>query len=169
VQRRQTAHGIKEFARTVGGDAHRHRVDGEVAADQIVVEALAETHLRIARNLIVGIGAEGGELQPVAVLTDADRAEFDAGVPQRVGKRPQQLLHLLRPRIGGEIQVIAQAAQQRVAHAAADEVQLMARVSEYPAEFTQHRAVLVQRNLRGGQPFSISCAFLAEIGHVRTA
>ena len=37
-----------EFGRTVGGDAHRHRVDGEVAAHQIVVETLAEPHLRIA-------------------------------------------------------------------------------------------------------------------------
>ena len=42
----------------------------------------------------------------------------------------------------------------------------MARVSEYPAEFTQHRAVLVQRNLRGGQQFGIS---VRRIGHVRTA
>ena len=41
----------------------------------------------------------------------------------------------------------------------------MARVSEYPAEFTQHRVVLVQRNLRGGQQFGISRG----IGHVRTA
>jgi len=124
---------------------------------------VAESHLRIAGHLIVGIGAEGGDLQPVAVLADANRAEFDAGIPQRVGPRPQQFLHLLGPRVGGEIQVIAQAAEQRVAHAATDEVQLVARVSEYPAEFTQHRAVLVQRDLRGGQQFGIS----SRIGHVR--
>ena len=103
----------------------------------------------------------------MTVLTHADRAEFDAGLPQRVGPRAQQLLHLLGPRIGGEIQVTAQAAQQRVAHAAADQVQVVARVSEYLAEFTQHRAVPVQCNLRGGQPFGVSCAFLAGIGHVR--
>ena len=73
------------------------------------------------------------------------------------------LLHLLGPRVGGEVQVGAQPAEQRVAHAAADEVQLVARVSEHPAEFAQHVGVPVQRDLRGGQQFGISSG----IGHVR--
>ena len=97
-----------EFTKPGGGDAHRHRVDREVAAHQIVLEALAEPDLRIARHLIVGIGAERGDLQPIAVLAHTDRAEFDAGIPQRVGPRPQQLLHLLGPRVGGEVQITAE-------------------------------------------------------------
>ena len=76
----------------------------------------------------------------------ADRAEFDAGVPQCVRPLPQQLLHLLGPGIGGEVQVSAEAAQQRVAHAAADEVQLVAGVGEYPAELAEHRLVAAQRD-----------------------
>src|ERR1700752_4052891 len=114
---------------------------------------------------MVGIGAERGDLQPVAVLTHADRAEFDAGIPQRVGPRPQQLLHLLGPRVGGEVQITAEPAEQRVAHIAADEVQLMPRVSEYPSEFAQHRAVPVQRNLCTGKQSAISSI----VRHVRTA
>jgi hypothetical protein len=65
-------------------------------------------------------------------------------------------LRLLGPCVSGEVQVIAQAAQQRVAHAAADEVQLVARVSEHPAEVAQHIAVTVQRNLRTGKQSGIS-------------
>ena len=41
----------------------------------------------------------------------------------------------------------------------------MPRVSEYPSEFAQHRAVPVQRNLCTGQQFGIS----SRVGHVRTA
>ena len=129
-------------------DAHRHRVDGEVAAHQIVVEAVAEAHLGVARHLVVGVGAEGGDLHALVALADADRAELDAGVPQRVGPRPQHALHLLGPGVGGEVEVGAEPAQQRVAHAAADEVQLVAGVSEHPAEIAQHVGVLVQRDLR---------------------
>ncbi len=114
-----------------GGDAHRHRVDREVTAHQIVVEAVAEAHLRIARHLVVGVGAEGGDLHALIALADADGAEVDAGVPQRVGPRPQHALHLLGPGVGGEVEVGAEPAQQRVAHAAADEVQLVAGVSEH--------------------------------------
>ena len=51
------------------------------------------------------------------------------------------------------------------AHTAADEVQLVARASEHPAEFAQHVAAAVERHLRGGQQLGIS----SRIGHVWTA
>ena len=140
----------------VGCDAHRHRVHGEVAAHQIVVERVAETHLRIARHPVVAVGAERGDLQAVPVLADADGAELDAGVPQRVGPRPQRLLHLLGARVGGEVQVGAQPAQQRVAHRAADQVQLVARGGEQRAELAQHLGVPVQRDRGRGQQLGIA-------------
>src|ERR1700687_6312134 len=105
-----------EFARAVRRDAHRHRVDGEVPAHQIVVEALTETHLRVAGYLVVAVGAKGGDLHALAVLADTDGAELDSGVPQRVGPRPQYSLHLLGPGVGGEVQVVAQTVDPRLAH-----------------------------------------------------
>jgi len=48
---------------------------------------------------------------------------------------------------------------------AADEIQLVARVSEHAAELTQHIAAAVQRNLRTGKQFGVR----GGIGHVRTA
>ena len=69
-------------------------------------------------------------------------------------------LHLLGPRVGGEVEVGAEPAQQRVAHTAADEVQLVARVSEHPAEIAQHVGVPVQRHLGSGEQFSV-------VGHVQ--
>ena len=93
---------------------------------------------------------------PVAVLADADRAELDAGVPQRVGPAAQHLLHLLGPGVGGEVQIGAQPAEQRVAHTAADQVQLVAGVSEHRAQLAQHVGMPVQRDLRGGQQFGVS-------------
>ena len=114
----------------------------------------------IARHLVVGVGAEGGDLHAVAALADADGAELDAGVPQRVGPRPQDALHLLGPGVGGEVEVGAEPAEQRVAHTAADQIQLVARVGEQrcraraarrragSAPPGQRRAV--QRRLRSG-------------------
>ena len=92
---------------------------------------------------------------PIARLADADRAEFDAGVPQRLGPSAQELLHLLGPGVGGEVQVSAEPAQQRVAHTAADQVQLVAGVSEHAAQ--------VRAAHRDGR-FSATCARRKQFG-----
>ena len=68
------------------------------------------------------------------VLLRADRAELDAGIPQRVGPRPQQFLQLLGAGVGGEVQIGDRPLQHRVAHRAADQIQLVAGGSEQPAE-----------------------------------
>ena len=156
-QRRQTAQGIVEFGRAVRRDPHRHRVDGEIPPHQIVIEAVAESHLRVARDLIVTVGTKRGDLHAQVGLAHAERAELDPGVPQRLGPRAKESLHLFRAGVGGEIQVGVQPAQQRVAHAAPDEVQLVTRVSKYPAEVAQHLAVRVQRDL-GAASSSASAA-----------
>ena len=77
----ETAQGIDEFGRTGFGHPHRHRVDGEVAAHQIVVERVTEPHLGVAGHPVVAIGPERGEFQPDMVLLGADGAELDTGVP----------------------------------------------------------------------------------------
>ena len=61
---------------------------------------------------------------------------------------------------------VTQPAQHRVAHTAADQIQLVARVGEQPAEFAQHVAVPVQAHLRGGQQLGI---LRQRSGHVRTS
>ena len=45
--RGQAAQRIQELPRPVGGDADRHRVGGEVAADQVILQPIAEAHLGI--------------------------------------------------------------------------------------------------------------------------
>ena len=144
-----------EFTRAVGGDADRHGVRGEIAAHEIVLEAFAEPHVRVARHLVVGVGAERGDLHAIVALADPDRAVFDARVPERVGPSAQQLLHLLGPGVGGEIEVGTQPAQQRVAHTAADEVEVVAGVSEHTTQIAQHAVMPVQRDLRGRQQFGV--------------
>ena len=125
--------GSRNSPGPVWRDAHGHRVGREIAAHQIVLEAIAEAHLGIARHLVVGVGAERGDLQAVVVLADADGAELDPGVPHRVGPAPHDLLHLLGAGVGGEVQVGTQPAQQGIPHRTADEVQLVARGIERPS------------------------------------
>jgi hypothetical protein len=87
----------------------RHRVDGEVAPDQVVGQVVAEGHLRLAGGPVVGVLAVGRHLDhdhaAADVLASADRAERAAHVPVRVGPAAQQRLGLQRRRIGGEVQV----------------------------------------------------------------
>ena len=69
-----------------------------------------------------------------------------------------KLLHLLGPGVGGEVQVglFGQPAEQRVAHTAADEIQLVARLSEHRAEIAQDVGVLVEGHRGAGQQFGVS-------------
>jgi hypothetical protein len=128
AQRRQPARGVDEVAWPGRCQTHCHGVHGEVTADQVVFDAVAETHLRVSRHLVVAVGAKGRDLQPGLVLTDADGAELDAGVPDRVRPRPHDLLNFVGAGVGGEVVVRegSQPAQQRVPHRPADQIQLVA-------------------------------------------
>ncbi len=88
----QRGHPVERIAEVLGAppgtDTHGHRVDGEVAADEIVFEGLAEGDLRIAADLVVRVGAECGDLDLVVALADADRAELDPDIPERVRPPP---------------------------------------------------------------------------------
>ena len=94
------------------------------------------------------------------VLLGADGAELDAGVPQRVGPRPQQFLHLFGARVGGEVQVPGvESAEHGVAHRAADQVQLVAGLREQRSEFAQDVGVPVQRDRGSGQQLGVVRGF----------
>ncbi len=60
--------------------------------------------------------------------------------------RAQQLLDLVRPRRGGEVQVVAELAEQRVADAAADQVQLVPVLGEQRPQPVDDRGSLERRH-----------------------
>ena len=70
-----------------------------------------------------------------------------------------KLLHLLGPGVGGEVQIGAQPAQQRIAHRAADQVQRVARPVEQRAELAQHVGMPIQGNRGRGEPLRIVGGF----------
>ncbi len=118
---------------------HRHGVDGEVAAHQIADQVVAVLHLRVAAARLVGLGAVGGHLDAKAGLDQADGAEGDARVPGRLGPALDQRQHLLGPRVGGQVEVVAEPAEQGVAHRSAYQVQGVSRGGEPGAQLDRHR------------------------------
>ncbi len=107
-----------------------HGVHREIAAHQVAFDGVAEGDVRIAAHAVVGVRTERGDLDRRAVPVRAERAELDPGVPDRLRPAGQQIADLLRTGVGGEVQVRAQPPQQRVPHAAADQVQPVARRGE---------------------------------------
>ena len=141
LHRGQSAQWINKLTRPVRGNPHGHRIDGEVPANQIILKAFTKTHLRVSGNLVVAVGPKGGDLQPLPNLGHAHGSEVDAGVPGRVGPGPDNLLHRLRPGVGGEVEVGGHSAEHGVADAAPNQIQLLARGREQPAEFAQQRSL----------------------------
>ena len=107
-------------------------------------------------------------LEELAVAGGADGPEFDAGVPQCVGPGPHDPLDHVRPRIGGEVEVRARPPQQRIAHTAADQVELMSRRSEQLPQRRQQFALAVQRDQRPRQQRGVERGITAGtgLGHV---
>ena len=93
-----------------------------------------------------------------------------AGSRARRSRRPRQLHHPLGPGVGGEVEVGTQAAEQRVTHTSADQIQLVAVIGEQLPETAQHLRMTIQRNLGSSQQLDIGfagCAFSPGVGHVR--
>ncbi len=116
-----------------------HRVDREVAPDQVFFDRAAEADLGVAALPVVGVGPEGGDLHGRAALGRAHRAERDPGVPDRVGPAGQQLAHAFGPCVGREVEVVAEAVEQRVPHGPADEIELVPGLGEPGGELVGHR------------------------------
>ena len=74
----------------------RHRVDREVAAREIRLDVVGERHLGLAALGPVHVGAERRDLEALAVLLAADRAEPLALQPHGVGPAPHRRLRSRR-------------------------------------------------------------------------
>ena len=67
------------------GQLDGHRVDREVAPDQVVLDHLTEGDDRVAAHPVVRVGPERGDLDGRSVPARADRPERDPRVPDRLG------------------------------------------------------------------------------------
>nr|CEL15991.1 hypothetical protein [Kibdelosporangium sp. MJ126-NF4]CTQ93915.1 hypothetical protein [Kibdelosporangium sp. MJ126-NF4] len=137
--RGQCGHPVVRVDELLGRQVHRHRVDGEVPALEVVLDRVAEPDLGVAGHAVVLIRTERGDLAGQAVLGSTDRAEGDADVPYRVRPAGDQAHDLLRPGVGGEVQVGSEPAQQRVPHAPADEKQAVTCLGEQGGQLFRDR------------------------------
>ena len=103
----------------------RHRVDGEVPPAQVVDQALAVLDHWIAADPVVRIGPERCDLQPEAAPLCADGAELAPGLPYRLRPTGEYGERLVRVGVRGEVQIVTEPPEQRVAYGSADEVQLV--------------------------------------------
>ena len=111
-----------------------HRVDGEVAPDQVALEGVTEADLRLAAVGDVDVGAEGGHLDdPAHDLAVPGPAARPPGsrpcrTPCRSSRppaitRPQDRLDVVGAGVGGEVEVVSELPAEGVPDAAADEVE----------------------------------------------
>ena len=127
--RGQVGLAVEEVHEGQVGQPDGHRVDGEVAADQVAFEGVAEVDLRLAGLRVVLLGPVGGDLHLATGHPGADRAEPDAHVPGRLREAVEEREHRLGPRIGREVEVGlrrgGQAAEERIAHGTPDQGELV--------------------------------------------
>ena len=116
------------------GQADGHRPDREVAADEVVVEAVAEPDDGFARFGLVRLGSVGGDLDLDAGLHRSDRPEVATDVPVGVGPVGDEGEDVVGPRVGGEVEIGHRPTEKCVTHGPADEGEFEAGVSEAAAE-----------------------------------
>ena len=118
----------------VPGQAHRHRVDREVAPTEVVEEAGAVLDHWVAGHSVIRLGPVRRDLQAESVALGGDRAEVPPGLPDCLGPTPYEGQGLLGPGVGGEVEVVAEPAEQRVADRASDQMEFVSGGDEAPAE-----------------------------------
>ena len=87
------------------GQRQRHGVDREVATRQVDGHVVGEDHVGLAGVRGVGLGPVGGDLVGRVTPLGADRAELLALGPPVIGPALEQLLDLVGPGVGGEVDV----------------------------------------------------------------
>src|SRR6185295_2765310 len=102
------------------------RVDGEVAALRVLARGAEVDAARPAAVHVGVVRAERGDLERDALLDHQDDAELR---PDRDRAREERL-DGLRPGAGRDVEVLRMAPEELVAHAAAGEVRLVARVAQ---------------------------------------
>ncbi|KFC52602.1 hypothetical protein GY12_03525 [Micrococcus luteus] len=148
VQVPHAAEGVHELE---GGQAQGHGVDGEVAAQQVVLEAVAEGHLRLAAGRVVLLGPIGGDLELPAGLAEADGPEPPPHVPRGVRPAGAGGLGRVRAGIRGEVQVQRRPPQEEVADRAAHQGELVAGGLEPPPQLHDDGGQGGVRGEAGGQ------------------
>ncbi len=152
-----TAEGIDE---PPAGQADRHRVDREVPARQVRLDVLRERDRGLAVVGVVDLLAEGRDLDDPVPLAGADRAEPHPDEEDAVRPPPEHARGLGGSGRRREVQVpVGGASQDLVAHATADEVQLVSGGGEPLPELVRERIHLEGRLAARG---------LRPIGHDRS-
>src|SRR6266542_2711984 len=157
VEVRLPAERIDELATgAVLSRTPRHRVHGEIAARQIFLERIGEGDVvRAAMIRVVSLDAIGRDLDLVVARADDDRSEA-----VRVQGSGEELLDLLRRGIRRDVPVLWVDAADRVAHAAADDVRIVAGLVEL-----RHDALNVLWSAQLGDGHGLSLAELRLSGY----
>src|SRR5699024_3746909 len=146
----QTAEGVHEHQVR---QAQGHRIDGEVPAGQVAVEGIAVGDLGFARLRVVHLGAVGGHFHHGVALARSDGAELAAHVPVRIGPSGQEAFGLLGPGGGGEIEVHAGMAEERIPYGAAHQREFVSGLGEHLAQLDGLWRVLGDHGQGGAQEF----------------
>src|SRR6185312_1969635 len=139
---REVALPPERIAQLVARRRVRDRIDGEVAACEVVFERFSELHYRVS-PIRFDVGSERGDLvHDVLLIQHADRPEFDSD-----GYRAsEQLANLQWPGAGSEIPVEVGDAEKCVAHAAANAPGLVTCGFEYSRDLDHGFRRLHQRH-----------------------
>ena len=147
----EAVEGIVELKGGVGKQLNGHRIGLEVAPDKIAFQGVTVNHLRIAGLAVIRIGTEGSDLNLLALVGRGDGTEVYAGIPHGFGPLIENLLDHLRTGRGSKVQVISQAAQERIAHRAAHEVERVAARGKFLHQSTQQAAEGGDGGFRAGK------------------
>src|ERR1019366_7168275 len=90
------------------GQPEGHGVDGKIAPGQVVLDAVTEGHLGLARVRVVGLGPVGGDLVLLVPAQAGDRPEPLALGPDGIGPATQGVHDVVRPRVSREVEVVAE-------------------------------------------------------------
>ena len=134
------------------------------SANEVLFDPLPESDHRFAGAGFVGVGAEGGDLDlPLLVallLHGANGPEIPTDVPGGGSEITENGVGLVGTRRGGEVQVVAEPSQHRIAHRTTDKVQSVPRRVETGTEVAYH--------LRDAEQFGDGVALgLGEVWHGR--
>jgi len=118
----------------VPGQPGRHRVDGEIAAAQILLQRGAVPHVRLARGPPVVLAAVRGDLEDRVALAQPDGAERDPDLPGPVGPAAGHRQHLIGGRVRGEVEVARPLTEEDIPDRTADQGELVAAAHEQAAD-----------------------------------
>ena len=130
------------------GQARRHRIDREVTPGQVRLQRGSVLHARLARMRLVFLAAVGRDLDIPVTLAQADGAEVDSHLPDRVGPVRDDLEHLIRPRVGRQVEIGVLPADEHIAHGAADQGEFVTVAGKHAPERSQRGRCFVQQGSR---------------------